>query len=191
MTRRARMLAGTIGLTATIAIITATGQAGGKRDADLRNPAVFQKLVDCRALSDDKARLACFDAAMGELEASRAKGDVVVVDQEEVKRVKRGLFGFSLSDIGIFGGKRDDKGREVASETDVDEITDTISAVTRNRDGGYVLTLANSGTWEQIQAFTYGRSPKPGMSITIKRAALGSYKMSIEGGPGVRARRIR
>lgn len=169
-----------------VAIFSPTGAS-----AQERAPAALQKVVDCRAIADDKARLACFDASVAQLDAARASGDVVAFDREEVKKTRRRLFGFSLPGLSIFGGgDKDGDPRKRVEQEEVKEIVGKIGAVSKNRDGGWVLTLEDGARWEQMDSITLGRSPKPGATLTIKRAALGSYKMSVDGGPSMKARRI-
>lgn len=151
-------------------------------------PAALQNVLQCRAITDDKARLACFDASVTQLDAARTSGAMVVLDREEVRKTRRGLFGFRLPSLGIFGGG--DK-EDSASEVDeIKEITGTVRSATKNADGGWIITLEDGARWEQTGALIFGRAPRAGSKATIKRGALGSYKMSIDGSPAVKARRI-
>lgn len=153
-----------------------------------RNPPALQKVIDCRAVADDRARLACFDASVTQLDAARSSGAIAVFDREEVNKTRRGLFGFSLPSLGIFGGGNGKDRRADADE--IKEITGKIRTAQRNYEGGWVITLEDGARWEQTEPMTFGRAPKPGSTATIKRAALGSYKMSIDGSPAVKAHRI-
>jgi len=49
--------------------------------------------LKCRSIPDAQARLACFDAASGELAAGISRGDVVIVYRERVKEARRSTFG--------------------------------------------------------------------------------------------------
>ncbi|MES2444976.1 MAG: hypothetical protein V4574_19295 [Pseudomonadota bacterium] len=149
-------------------------------------PAALQNVLQCRAVTDEKARLACFDSTVGQLDAARTSGAVVVVDREEVRKARRGLFGFSLPRLGLFGGG--EKGGEDAEE--IKEINGVARSATRNADGGWIITLEDGARWEQTGAMVFGRSPRPGSKVTIKRGVLGSFKMSVDGSPAVKARRI-
>ena len=62
--------------------------------------------------------------------------------------------------------------------------------MTRNADGGWVLTLEDGARWEQANSTLLGANPRPGSVVVIKRAALGSFKMAVDGGPSMKARRI-
>jgi hypothetical protein len=172
-------------LAALVLAITASPlQAQDKRTV----PPVLQKVLDCRALTDSAARLACYDAGVTALENARTGGEVAVFDREEVRKTKRGLFGFSLSDLPIFGTR--DKANAEEERDEVKEITAKMKAVSRNSSGGFIVTLEDGARWEQTDSTTLGRSPRVGETVTIKRAALGSYKMSFQTGPSVKARRI-
>lgn len=155
------------------------------------NPQALQKVIDCRSTSDPQARLACYDQSVAALAAAEANRDIVVVDREQVKKTRRSLFGFRLPSLDIFGGGDKDHGKsDHAEEDELKEITATIRSATRGSYGAWIITLDDGAQWEQTDSRMLGRSPKPGMSVTIKRAALGSYKMSWANGPAVKARRI-
>ena len=51
--------------------------------------AELQKLIDCRKIADNTQRLACFDAAAASFDQAEAKGDIVVVDREQARKVRR------------------------------------------------------------------------------------------------------
>ncbi len=154
---------------------------------DAKSPTAVAKVFECRTLSDDKARLACFDESVAQLDAARNKGDVAIVDREDVRQTRRKLFGFSIPDFGIFGGHKDERGRD--DEDELKEIVGTIKAVARGQDG-FIITLEDGARWAQTDGLVLGRSPRVGEPVTIRRGTLGSYKMSFKMGPGVKARRI-
>lgn len=171
-----------------VALLTLTAPLAAAPRGPSRNPAALQKVLDCRGIADEKARLACFDGSVGELTAAQGRGDLAMVDREQVRETRRKLFGFTLPDLNLFGdGDKDDK---VDKADRVEEITGKIKAVSMNRDGGYIITLEDGARWEQTSAMAWGRPPRPGATATIKRAALGAFKFSVDGSPSVKARRI-
>ena len=115
---------------------------------------------------------------------ARARGaSVAVVDREEVRKTRRGLFGFSLGDLPFLGhGDKDE-------QEEVKEITATLRSVSTGPEG-YAFTLEDGARWEQSDSLTLGRRPRPGDQVTIRRMALGSYKMSFKIGPSIKVRRI-
>lgn len=143
-------------------------------------PKIFQDVVQCRAIADGAQRLACFDQSVGALAAAQASKDLYVADKEAMREARRGLFGFSLPKMRIFGD--DDM------EKDVSSIETTIAAAVPAQKG-YIFTLKDGARWMQTDG-AYMDKPKPGAKIRIRRAAFGSYFATIEKNPGVRVERV-
>jgi len=143
-------------------------------------PKIFTDVVQCRAITDPAARLACFDRSVGALAAAQQSKDLYVADKDAVREARRGLFGFNLPKMRIFAD--DDM------EKDVDAIESTIAAFNESQKG-YVFTLKDGARWRQTDGLYMDR-PKLGAAIRIKRAALGSYFGSISGRPGFRIERV-
>lgn len=143
-------------------------------------PKIFQDVVQCRAISDAAARLACFDRSVGALASAQASKELYVADKEAMREARRGLFGFSLPKMRIFGDED--------MEKDVNSIETTISAAVPGQKG-YVFTLADGARWMQTDG-AYMDRPKAGAKIRIRRAALGSFFATIDSNPGVRVERL-
>ena len=176
----------------SIAVVTlnlpnaVAAQTNATSDAPI---AVLQQLYDCRAITDEAARLTCYDARVGALQTAESARDIRVVDREQVRETRRGLFGLSLPNIGeIFGGDDDSEQGEADA---VNELTATLSAVTRDGSAHWNYTLDNGQLWIQTDSSAPGRSPRAGQSVVIRRAAMGSFMINVEGRPGVRVRRAR
>lgn len=171
---------------AMLAIATpATAQESSAADARV---AVIQQLYDCRAIVDPTERLACFDRQVAAVEAADTARDIRIVDREAVAETRRGLFGFSLGRLNIFGDGDEDADEANNPET-VQEIETTIRQFARNDIGKLVFVLENGQRWVQTDTNTGGRTPRVGQAITIRRAALGSFMASVAGRPGIRVRR--
>jgi hypothetical protein len=143
-------------------------------------PALFMSLTSCRALTDATARLACFDEAAAKLDAAVASNDVVVVDKTQVEQTKRGLFGLQLPNFRLFGSDND---------TPLAQIESTVSGVRGTADG-WLISLADGSTWQQMDGLPLALCPKPGMAVIVKSAALGSFKMNVAKQPAIRVKRI-
>lgn len=78
---------------------------------------------------------------------------------------------------------------ESATRGMIENIESTVTAVSRRRTGEFVYTLANGQVWEQADADSAGWL-RDGAAVTIKRAALGSYKL-VSGSVATRVRRVR
>jgi len=157
------------------------------------NPKVLNDLFQCRTITVDAARLACFDAASAQLATAADQGDVRVIDKEAVSRTRRALFGFSMPSLDLFASHKpatDKSGHAKADEDEIKEITAKIAGVGTSGDGGYVLMLDDGSRWEQTDGVSLGRTPRVGNAVTIRRGVMGNYKMVVEKGPAMKARRI-
>lgn len=166
------------GFTFFVSAQSATAQPAA---ADPNRSAVqVDRLLACRATSDAAQRLACFDREVAGLADGVAKRELVVMDRAAVRSTKRTLFGLSLPRIGIL----DDDKEEITS------LEGVIERVSFNGDGGYYFFLQGGARWTQIDGRPIALEPRPGDKVTIKRAALGSYMLSVGRQPGIRVRRV-
>jgi hypothetical protein len=143
--------------------------------------AVLQGLMDCRKVQGDAARLACFDAAAAAMDAAEAKGDIVVVDREQARAARRQAFGFSLPSLAIF-----DRGE---TPEDLDRVSAAIARAYQQGDGKWVVELDGGAVWLQTDSEPLPRAPKAGSRAEIRKAAMGSYFMNIDGQRALRMRR--
>ena len=152
-------------------------------------PAIFQAVIDCKQVSDPTARLACYDEKVAALESAQASKQVVVADREQIKKARRGLFGFSLPKIKLFGGGDDDDKDE---KDEFKELTTKVKSVRQTNRGLYIITIEEGdAVWEQTEKSRYSVRVRSGDEIRIRRASLGSYKANINGGLAIRVRRVR
>jgi hypothetical protein len=149
---------------------------------DTGRAAIVQKLMDCRKLTDDSARLACYDQATAAFDQAEAKGDVVVVDREQAKKVRRQAFGFTIPSISIF-----EKGE---AKDEVENATGVIASARQDGVGHWIIKLEDGAVWAQVDANELFKTPKPGMSVKIRKASLGSYLMSVDNQGAFRAHRV-
>lgn len=165
-----------------LAALSALAPAAAKSKDEPAPPAIYQSVIDCRSIADAAARLACFDSAVSAMASAREDKELVVMDRTAVREARRGLFGFTLPKLKLFGGGDDD------DEEDVKEIETTIAGMRSAADGFPIFTLADGARWKQ----TDGRIayPKAGTAIRIRRAALGSYMAQIDKRAGIRVMRM-
>jgi hypothetical protein len=144
---------------------------------------LLRGLAQCRGLTDDTARLRCFDAAAAALTDAAGSGKVVVVEREDVRRVRRSLFGFSLPRVPFFSG---DDTAEDAQE----EITAKIAAAGPIGYDKYQIRLEDGALWQTTEGSSAIDVPRAGDTVVIKRGPLGGYLMKIAGQRGVKAKRV-
>ena len=146
-------------------------------------PEALEAVLRCRAITDEKARLACYDSNVATFETARANRELVVVDRKQIRETKRSLFGLDLPSLSIFGGGDNDNIEEVNS------IDGVVASAFEDGEGRWVVKLQEGGTWRQIDSTLLGRNPRAGSKVRIHKAAMGSFMMRLDGQPGVRARR--
>jgi hypothetical protein len=168
-------------LIATIAFGIVLGVAAfakDDKDAELARPKAFDDVVACKAIEDAAQRLACYDEKVAALDAAQKSGDIVATDKAAVKEAKRGLFGFDIPKIKIFGGD------------DVQEIEAAVKSVNANRAGILTIVLEDGARWQQVDTKVLNREPRIGSKARIRVASMGSYLVTFDGGPAIRMKRV-
>ena len=144
---------------------------------------VLDQVYACAAVSVEAERLACYDQAVGRLRQAQTSGEVVAVDRAQAEEIERDAFGFSLPSLPrLFGRERD-------AEPTFSELQLEIARVEHRTNQPARFTMSNGQVWTQIG--TEGvRHVRTGGAVRIRRAALGSFLMSVEaGGAAIRVRR--
>lgn len=163
------------------AMTASPGSAAAPREVQPR-PAQLQRLVDCRRLSDQAERLACYDRETAALEQAQVSGQLVVMDRQQVHKTRRSLFGLALPDLGVFGDN--------SSDEDKSELQTTIKVARQDPRGRWTFDLAEGGRWVQLDSRRFVIDPAPGQPVRIRRAALGSYLANVNKQIAVRVQRI-
>ena len=177
---RAGLVAGVFVL-AALAAAPAGAQPAPAGLAAAGRAQVIQRVSDCRKLTDNAARLACYDEAAAGLDQAEAKGDIVVVDREQARKVRRQAFGFTLPSLAMF-----EKGEK---PEEINNTTGKVAAARQNGAGRWVVRLEDGATWVQVDSSEIAFNPKAGDPVRIRKASLGSYLMVIGRNGAVRAHR--
>ncbi|HIG23662.1 MAG TPA: hypothetical protein EYG02_07265 [Henriciella marina] len=145
-----------------------------------------REVYACADLSDDAARLACYDEAVGRLKSAEETGEAVMVTRSEVEEVRRDSFGFSIPSLPNFAASVFGEGEEI------DEVSYPVASVQKTSRGELYVTLQNGQVWQQTDNKRIYYSAKRGVdNATIKSAALGSYMMKLDDGLQFRAKRLK
>ncbi len=169
-----------IAIGSALFLVTAPGAAAAP--ATEPSPGQLGRLMACQAMVDTVRRLECFDREMALVQAKIASKDLVVIDRSQAKAARRTLFGFGGAGIGnLFGDRADDEIKEIAG---------VVSAARRNAEGTWTIRLGDGSTWTQTDDAEVALRPAPGTKVVVRRGALGNYKLSVDGQPGVKVRRI-
>lgn len=159
--------------------------AGGLQAAPsqaLAPPARLTSLLGCRAVADGPERLACFDREAAALEASHASGAIVVVDQATVRQAQTRMFGLSLNLPALLGRGEGE---------DLEAIETTLADARMDGRSQWTFQLADGSVWTQIGVDRLTGTTRAGSAVRIRRGAMGSYLLSVNGGRSVRVQRER
>ena len=173
-----------IGLNTSGLAVALLSFAGAQAHAAPASPApsgVVEAVSACRKLTDDAARLACYDAASSRLEAAQTKGDVVVVDREQVRSVRRQAFGFQLPSLALFPSAPHDEA--------VDHVTAVIDHASQTLDGKWLMVTQDDAAWMQSDSQEIYADPHRGSKLVVRKGALGSFFCNVDGQRAVRCRR--
>ena len=151
--------------------------------APAERAGVLKAVTDCRTVTDNIKRLACYDAAVATLDTAAAKKEIVVLDREAVRETRKGLFGFTLPKLPFFSGDVSQKDEQPV------EVNTTIRSARSLGHGKWQITLEDGAIWETTDSVTR-HDPKPGRKIRIRQGAVTNYFLSIDGDPSVRAKRV-
>ena len=166
-----------------LATLVAVPASAAKKDTlpDTR-PPIFEALVNCRTITDATERLACYDSKVAAIDEAEKNDELVLADKETMKEARRGLFGFSLPKLRLFGDGEEDE--------DQDEIVATIGSAYQTGAGKWTIVLEDGARWAQIDDKVINRDPSKGMEIKIRKATMGSFFANIGGQRAIRLKRV-
>lgn len=143
------------------------------------SPEALNQLYACAAVAEDAARLACYDSAAGRLRQEQTEGRLVAIDRVQAEALQRESFGFELPSLASLmprlGG-------------DSEEVEAQVSRLIGQSNGAVTFVMNDGQRWTQIESRS-ARNVRPGDTVHIRRAALGSYMLVAEHGPSHRVRR--
>jgi len=160
----------------------------------------LNRLLACRALSDDAARLACQDEHLASLAQATETGRVVVVERQALREVERESFGFNLPSVGRLGNFLRRPEREDVAEAETEVLEDGSTATYNDngsldrlagipvsnvsmRGGKLRVTLANGQVWAQTDSTRLprisSRAVREGLTAEIETGLLGAHFMTL------------
>lgn len=148
-------------------------------------PGVIQQLRQCQTITDNQARLTCFDRGMAAFDAANRTGEVAIIDRVQIEQTNRQLFGFQVPNLGhLFGNNT-----TVSTGETINEIETTLVKAQRRNDGRWVFELADGSVWHQTNNDRFNVRDREGDPVRIRRASLSSYLMTVGGSRGIRVQR--
>lgn len=162
--------------------VISCGAAEAQQSVGQARPELLTRLIDCRSIADGVQRLACYDAAASAFDSAEKQGDVVVIDREQVGVARRQLFGFQLPAMPDLFQRGD-------QPDTLDAIETTLVRAGQYGEGKWTFTLADGSTWRQIDSEPVRFRDRAGQPVRVRRAALGSFLLTVDGSRAVRVRR--
>jgi len=157
---------------------------------------VLSGLQRCAGVTDDKARLACYDALVRPAqEALNRPPEPQEVTRPPTKEEQKSWFGFDLS--GLFNASPSQQttpqqfGAEnmpstqqkvEAAKEEVESISAGVTDYAYTPFGKFVVFLDNGQVWRQIQGdadHAQFRKNAKDNKVTIERGLIGSYNLSV------------
>jgi hypothetical protein len=144
-------------------------------------PAV-KAVIDCRDIADPTQRLACFDRTVATMAGADSKGDLITLDQEQRKAIRHQAFGFSMPSFSLF-----DKGEKPEQAS---AATFKIAQAWQDAYHRWNFRLETGAVWRQIDDNELYHDPHPGSVADIKKGALTSFFMKVDGQEAIRVVRV-
>lgn len=144
-------------------------------------------LYDCQNVADNVARLACFDEVVATLKIRESSGEIQSVDMAAIESIEKEAFGLSLPSLpSLFRSQSGGAEREPVAEITAEVKSAKIQPVSRK----VIVVLANGQTWEQIDTANVSAiRVRKAKEAKIRKAAMGSFMLSLDGGSAFRAKR--
>ncbi|UAK23784.1 hypothetical protein [Sphingomonas nostoxanthinifaciens] len=162
-----------------MAFVLATDGAGARGD-------LVDGLRACQSVRASDQRLACLDVASAKLVGAVDEGSATLVSREAARRTRRSLFGFTIPKDALAGLT----GRGDEDHDDIRQVTGIVQSAQETGPDHAEVRLEDGSVWRSLDSFR--RLPRGGDPVTITRAALGTYFMSVGRNPvGTRCIRIR
>lgn len=172
-----------VGAIGAMGMVLAMAAPASAADSQAKRAAAFQAVLDCRTTQDPAARLACFDAAAASMGEAEKKGEIVVIDREQATTARKQAFGFELPSLAIFD--------KVMDKADLDRVTVVLKDAYRGADGKWAMVLEDGAVWRQVDGESLYKAPHAGSVVKIRRAAMGSFLLNVDGQTAIRAQRSR
>lgn len=142
----------------------------------------LESLKACQNITSDAERLECYDEAVGRVVTASDEGEVRLVDRDDVEKTRRGLFGFTLPKLRLFGD---------GEEGEMDLLESKVTRVISVRGDTVVFEIEEGSVWRMTDApARVIRRLEVGAPVVFKKAALGTYFIRVDGLTGIKGKRI-
>jgi len=174
-----------------------------------------QSTVDCSSVTEDRARLKCYDEQAARQKKANAAAAATAAPaipapanpappvavtsppassspSAKASSPAAPAAATASTDFGL--NAETIRKRQAASNPDTpkepEEIVARVKAVQTRARGEYRITLDDGQVWDETQHSSSTQAPEVGETVTIKRGMLGSYFLSHSAGLALRVKRI-
>ena len=134
-----------------------------------------------RGVAWQSARLESSGTAAGALEPAERRGARVFSNGAGVAGTRRPLFGFEMPSLPrLFGPE---------GAVELESIDSTLANASSVGEGRWVFRLADGSEWRQIDSERVRFRNSPGQPVRVRKGALNSFLLTIDGSRAVRVRR--
>lgn len=144
-------------------------------------PGAVQALSRCLIIAAAAERLTCLEAATRALDTAIRDGVLVVVDQSLATEARRQSFGTNAAPVDVL--------LPVQSAQRVDAIETSLTRASQASDGHWTFFLADGSVWTQIGTDRVTFRNREGEPVRVRRAAMGSYLLTVGRSTAVRVTR--
>ncbi len=173
--RMRKQFARTIPLAALMTFIPALSPISAAET--INTDAIFA----CTTLADDAERLACFDQNVSKFKAAEDAGDVQTFTKEDVARERKRNFGFAVPSFNF--------GKDVNEDDGLEKLVVNVVSIDQDPYKKVTITLENGQIWKQTDSRRI--STRNVETAEIRKAALGSFKIKLDGGSAFKAKRVK
>ncbi len=181
----------------------------------LGQEAPLSKVYACADIPDAGQRLACFDGAVARLKQADAGGDVAVVSRQQVQKVEKDAFGLQVPSVSELAasiapppssvapssaapssvasaasGSAAVKPPKAEKPRPLDRVTLAVKSIQNDGHGAITFIMENGQVWKKIDTGSMPGIGKGPWTAEIKKAALGSYMLSLGGTTSARVKRL-
>jgi hypothetical protein len=142
--------------------------------ADDAPDRVPSELRSCVSIQRNAERLACFDRVIAVLAAGKDGAALAAATPE--------------ASFGLGANTREAPANAANESGDLQSVQSTVKGFGRAGDGSTIIHLQNGQSWRQLSGGD--TLLKAGDSVTINRAALGSFQMKVPSGRTAKVRRV-
>lgn len=140
------------------------------------------EILKCATIGDNAARLACYDRTVAALRGPAPSATTAITPATPPAP--------PATREQAFGAERIER-QDNSAAAEAESMTATLVAINQQSVDRLSFTLDNGQVWVQVATRTVANI-KPGKKVTIEKAMLGSFTMTVEGVTGIiKVRRVK